>query len=154
MAKKDINTIQSFAEVRNETDIVLTLTDADTYYIVKKSDFINYMTLKDFTFDAATGKLTYTGTSTKKIAFWGESIFKLNSADTITYALFMNNTAAPNMNTHVDVNHANRTNSAGINGAGVVSTNDTLSIRVKCDVAGKEITINSLHILIKSMFLE
>ena len=151
--KKDINTLQSFAEIRNETDIVLTLTDADTYYVVKKSDFINYMTLKDFTFDEATGKLTYTGTKTKSIVFWGESIFKLDSADTITYSLFINNAAVPNMNTPVDVNHSNRTNPAGINGAGLVSTGNTLSIRVKCDAAGKEITINSLHILITSLFL-
>ena len=148
----EINTLQSWAEVRNTAPIAITMTTADTYYIIKDSTFLNYLTPIDFTFSATTGKLTYTGTEDKKIAFWGDSIFKLNSTDEVTYSLFINDTETPHMQSIFDVGFSNKSNLVGINGVGIVSNGDTLSIRVKCDGTGKIITVVNLHLLLISIF--
>lgn len=138
-------------ELRNEAQIVKTLTDADTWYIIDDVNFNNYLSPNLFTF--TNGYITYIGTEPTNIKFWGESLFKVNSTDVVTYGLFVHDGTSeyliPNMESKFDVAFANKTCSVGINGKGDIKYGDKLAVKIKCSTAGKILTIDSLHVFIE-----
>jgi hypothetical protein len=89
-------------------------------------------------------------TATYRMIFFGDSNGHSNKTATITYGLFVNDSETPvdGGTSPVTFNHANSFSSFSINKEILVTSNDTLKVKVMSDVAATILTIQSLNLTI------
>ena len=136
VAKGGVNSSGSFSA---------TLTDAETYYPLINTNLVATQ-LHHFDYNQSTGELTFTKGSGGCVVFLGDADI---SSDTInvklTFCIFVNGTEYPYSCTPTDITATNRTKNIGINRGLNLEPNDKITVRVKSDIAGVVLTVNSFH---------
>lgn len=153
MSKK-LEDIQARCVVKLNDSLDATLTLADTWYtLADATKLIQCAEPQFLSLDSTTGKLTYTGTSDKKLVFIGDSDIKADNLNCkVTFGLFKNGILVPYAFTPSDFTALNRINSIGINDIVPVCENDYLEVRAMCNIAGVTVTIDSFHTTYFSTF--
>ena len=120
-----------------------TCTDADTYYKIEGSWSDGCS--KGFVVDDVNGRLVYNGPSVDaKLS--GASDVEVNTATSITYALYKNGVLVSDATTPHDFAHASKTDFIGISRCVPIKSGDYFEVWVKASDAGRVVTSKTLQI--------